>query len=424
LKNRYILDLTARRDGSSRFGPESRFHNFESVAGGWIFTEESLFKKNLNFLSFGKLKASYGTTGSDQIGDYVYLNLFNPTGNIDVSYQGISSLSPTSINNPYLEWEETKKLSMGLNVGLIQNRILLDITYARNRSSNQLISYALPTITGFAAITENYPAKIQNTNWEFLITTNSITQKNFSWSSSINLTIPKNKLLEFPNISESLYAAGTNGIIVGQPLSIQKGYNYLGIDPATGRYIFSDRFGNPTFSPNFLLDRTALINTLPKYYGGLQNTITFKRLELDFLFQVVKQLASVSNLQYLQQFPGYYFNGGGYGNQPVTVLDRWQKPGDNASIQRFSTTLSNASFVKNSTAGYEDASFIRLKNMSVSWQLPQLWNSKMHIRSSRLYAEAQNIFTITNYTGLDPENHSISSLPPLRIITMGIQLGL
>ncbi len=414
--NKYILNLTGRRDGSSRFGPENRFQNFGSIGGAWIFTEENLFKKQ-SILSFGKLRASYGTTGNDQIGDYTYLDLYNSVSN-PVPYQNWSSISIDNISNPYLQWEETRKLSVGFSLGLINDRILADITFNRNRSSNQLISYSLPYTTGFTSVYLNLPATIQNISWEFSLNSMNVKQKSFTWETNFNLTVPKNKLVSFPSIEQTTLAGS---LVIGQPLSITKAFHYLGVDPVTGLYQFLDQNGNPTTSPTFN-DRTVLVNTDPKLYGGFQNSFRFKRVEISTFFQFTKQKQSTLSLLKF----GYANPPGSASlNQPAFVLDRWQKLGDDAEIQKYSTAFSayfpwsNAS---QSDAGIVDASFIRLKNITASYDLKTDFLKKSHIEKLRLFVEGQNLLTISKFKGIDPENQSSSSLPPLRVLAVGLNV--
>lgn len=420
-QDKYIVNLTARRDGSSRFGAESQFHNFAAAGAAWIFSQEEFIRENLRFLSFGKLRGSYGTTGNDQIANYSFMNLYNSTGNSGVAYQGSTGLLVNGIPNPYLQWEDTKKLQVGIDLGLFKDRILLTGNYVYNRSSNQLLPYALPTTTGSSSITTNFPAVIQNTAWEFSLNTTNVKSGKLTWTSSFILTIPKNKLVSFPNLATSTYAST---LVIGQPLSITKVYHFLGVDPATGRYTFADRNGNPTSSPSNPADKTVLINILPKYYGGLQNTFSYKGFQLDFLFQFVKQIGSDPG-----SFGGSTFlPGTKFYNQTTVPLNRWQKPGDITFIQRYSSNTSLSQSYSNalsSDAVYSDAvSFIRLKNLSLSYQLPEKWQQQVRLRNCRLYMQCQNLLTITKYHGFDPETKGFSSLPPLRVVTFGLQVGL
>jgi TonB-linked SusC/RagA family outer membrane protein len=413
---KYLLDITVRRDGSSRFGSENRFHNFWSVGGGWIFSNEEFFKNNINFISYGKLKGSYGTTGNDQIGDYTYLNLYNPV-TVGVPYQGTSGLRPQGHANPYLQWEETKKASFGTELGFLKERILFNGSYSVNRSSNQLIGYALSIVSGFGSVMSNFPATIQNTSWEFTLDSKNLKTKDFEWNTGINLTIPKNELIEFPNLAESSYA---NTLIIGQPLNVVKIFNYIGVDPQTGVYQFADKDGNPTFSPSYTTDNVVLRTRSPKFYGGFDNSVSYKNFTLDFFFHFVKQMGSQTFNFGTGYPPGFRVT-----NQPVKVLDRWQKPGDIAPYQKYLTPITNTAYsmVIGSDANWTDASYIRLKNVSLSYQLPSVWMQKINFQSCKVYMQGQNFLTFTRYKDLDPESQG-AALPPLQVITFGIQLGL
>jgi TonB-linked SusC/RagA family outer membrane protein len=413
--NKIIANITSRRDGSSRFGKENSFHNFSAIGIGWVFTEQDFVKNKLSFLSFGKLKVSYGTTGNDQIGDYKYLNKY-VTLSQDVPYQGGAAIIPDGdLSNPYLQWEETKKLNAGIDLNFLKDRIAVSLNYFRNRSSNQLLNYALPSMAG-GGLTRNFPATVQNAGWELTLTGSPIKGANFNWNSSFNLTVPKNKLVAFPNQQNSSYATT---YIIGKSISTNKLYHALGVNPETGIYQFADRNGNPTSTPDFNTDAVVLVDRAQQYFGGLSNTFRYKDLSLDVLFQFVKQIGENN---YFGLMPGFYFN------QPVSVLDRWQKEGDNAPIQRYSAGFNYSGpygdMVRGSDAGIADASYIKLRNLSLSWVLPSIWSNKIKARNASLFLLGQNLLTITKYKGLDPETQSSNTLPSLRVWTMGIKLGL
>jgi TonB-dependent starch-binding outer membrane protein SusC len=413
--NKYILNFTLRRDGSSRFGPANQFHNFGAVGAAWIFSNEEFINK-LSFLSFGKLRGSYGTTGNDQIGDYGYLNQYTPIpGYLAPSpYQGIVGKQPVSLSNPYIQWESTKKLQVGLDLGFFSDRLLFGLNYYDNRSSNQLIGYALGSQAGFSAITRNLPATVLNRGLEAIITSTNIKRKEIVWSTSLNLTVSGNKLVAFPNISQSAYA---NTLVVGQPVNVIKVFNFAGVNDQTGVSQFYDIDGKITVNPNSLTDKTVFINPSPTFYGGLQNSFSYKGFDIDFLFQFVKQKRQNYKLGTTFQLGAFAWN------EPAEVLKRWQKPGDNTDVQRFSVNeyLFN---VGSSSLLYSDASYVRLKNIAISWNLPTTWTQRAKIERCRLFTQGQNIFTITRYKGLDPENSTNLSLPPLRVITFGIQVTL
>ncbi|MEP7376010.1 MAG: SusC/RagA family TonB-linked outer membrane protein [Chitinophagaceae bacterium] len=419
-QEKYILNLTARRDGSSRFGSKNQFHNFGSAGAAWIFSQER-FLQNVGFLSFGKLRISYGTSGNDQIGDYQFLNIYRrPSFASGVAYQAVPALYPRGLSNPYLEWEETRKVQGGVDLGFLKDRIMINATYSLNRSSNQLLSYALPSTTGFLSITKNFPATVQNTSWEFSFQTTNVKAKLFTWTSNLNLTIPKNKLIKFPDLATSTYGSY---LIIGQPVSIIKAIHFLGVDPTSGKYQFADSKGIPTLSPSYPDDYNSLINTLPKFYGGVQNHLEYGAFQVDFLLQFVKQKGALILFTNGVIPPGAFASG--ISNQPAKFLNRWQKQGDNSLVRQYTTDFfpDDVINVINSDGVYGDASYLRLKNLSVSWDLPNTWKRAAHLQNCRIYMQGQNLWTITNYQGLDPENQSIFSLPPLSVFTLGIQVG-
>jgi hypothetical protein len=339
-----------------------------------------------------------------------------------VPYQGITGLVPTGLSNPYLQWEETKKLYFALNLGFLKDRVLLNVGYADNRSSNQLLGYSLPSITGFYGISSNLPATVQNTSWEFIVKTKNVVRKNFSWTSNINVTIPRNRLLSFPDFENSGYASS---YVIGKTITgLGKVFHLLGVDPETGSFQFLGADGKPTFIPDYSTDRTVLIDMNPKFYGGFQNDFVYKGIELSVFFQFVKQ---IGNTDPFGNLPGYFGTTGF--NQPIWVLNRWQKPGDKSLNQRFSTYktpdyLYQAFYANQSDAIYGDASYIRLKNVSLSWQIPKTMLKKIYVQSCQLYVRGQNLLTITNFHGMDPENQNVGALPPLRVFTIGLRVGL
>jgi TonB-linked SusC/RagA family outer membrane protein len=411
LNSKYFINVTARRDGSSRFGPGKQFADFGAIGAAWVFTNEKYIQQRLSWLSFGKIRASYGITGNDQIGDYQYLDTYTST---NYPYQG-AGLIPTRLANPDYAWEINKKAELGIEFGFLKDRLLITGNYYKNRSSNQLLGYALPLITGFSSVEANLPAIVQNTGWEFLFNTAIVKTKNILWNVILNFTVPNNKLIAYPNLINSSYA---DIYTIGQPLSSAKYFHYTGVDPATGLYSFTTK--NSTGVPTYPQDLISIKKTGQDFYGGLQNTFIYHSFQLDFLFQFVKQ----TGVNYISFFeaPGME------SNQPTLVLNHWKKPGDISGIQMYTQDFGSAANTAYSNAAYNsdrrisDASFIRLKNVSVSWQVSSKWLQKISIRQARVYFQGQNLLTFTHYLGLDPENTSFSSIPPLRILTAGIQI--
>ncbi len=407
---KYIVNITGRRDGSSRFGPGKHFGNFGAVGLAWLFHEEAFLSKLSPVLSFGKIRASYGTTGSDQIGNYQFLDTYVLSNRL---YEGLVGLSPSRLYNPLFGWESNRKFEVALEIGLWSDRLFLSTAYFRNRSSNQLVGIPLPGTTGFPSIQANLDATVQNTGYEVELRTVNLTSKKLRWTTSLNLTVPNNKLIDFPNLASSTYAAQYE---IGQPLDIRKVYHYTGIDKATGLFTFLDVNGDGQFTG--AEDRKTIIRTNVRYFGGLTNTFSVGGFQLDFLFQYVKQTGS------------NYFAGGAMpglrNNQPVSALNRWQRDGDEAWLQRYSTGSDAAAYnifsrYQFSDAVLSDASFIRLKNLSLSYNFPAKWLSK---GSCNVYLQGQNLLTFTQYEGADPEIMSVSTLPPLRVITAGFSFSL
>lgn len=413
-KEKYLLNLTGRRDGSSRFGEDRKFGNFGAVGAAWIFSEEPFMTENLSFISFGKLRASYGTTGNDQIGDYGYLDTYR---SIELgNSRGDGGLNPVRLANSDYRWEMNRKLEAALELGLVEDRVLVAASWYRNRSSSQLIGLPLPSITGFTSVQANLLATVQNTGWELEMTARNIQSGNFYWTTSVNLTIPRNELLEYPDFEESPYA---NTLVLGEPLTIQKQYQYVGVDPTTGLYQVLDVNEDGLINQD---DRISIVDQSRKYYGGLQNTLQYKRWELDFLIEFVNQKGRDYFLFFGNSIapPGMYNPGFSAGNVPIKVWEnRWQQPGDETDVQKFTQSFANLTpYNRASTSnhGYVDASFIRLKNISLSYQFPP-----DQLAEASIYIRAQNLFTWTDYFGLDPQN-PYGGLPALKMITGGVQL--
>jgi TonB-linked SusC/RagA family outer membrane protein len=420
--DKYIINISGRRDGSSRFGDKNKFHNFGSLGSAWIFTEERFVKHLISFLSFGKIRGSYGTTGNDQIGEYTFLSRYN-FGNAGVPYQGNNGLIVGGLSNPYLQWEETRKSQLGIDLGFFNDRIMLSTTYQRNRSSNQLLPYQLSNVSGFGSILENFPATVQNTSLEFSLTSTNFKTAHLVWSTNFNLTIPKNKLVEFSNLEQSTYATT---LTIGQPITGGKYYHFAGVDPMTGVYQVFDSKGNPTSTPNSTSDLYTLLNRSPKFYGSIENTFSYKTIEMSFSFQFVKQMGLYIYYNNGSQLaPGAFISGNS--NQPISVLNRWQQPGSTAPVMKYSTDIGALifpmSFTQNSDAGFSDASYLRLKNLAISWNAPAKWRQKTRLQGLKLFAQGQNLLTITGYKGADPENQGYTALPPLRVITFGAQIS-
>lgn len=406
-KERYILNLTGRRDGSSRFGPSQRFASFGAIGGAWLFSKENFLASN-PWLSFGKLRASYGITGSDLIGDYQFLDTYKVS---NTKYGGNTSLYPSRLNNPYFSWEKTTKLEAAIELGFLKDRIQFSTAWYRNRSGNQLVGIPLPGTTGFSSIHANLPAKVENKGLELELSTTPVQTDRFTWNSSFNISFPDNKLISFPGLEGSTYA---NQYVIGYPTSIIKVYNYEGIDPESGLYQFTDYNDDRNItSPD---DNQIIEDIAVKYFGGWSNQLSYRQWEFSFLFQFVNQRQK----NYISMMP----RPGSMYNQPVEVLDVWSQDNPGGRYMPYSSGINSQinrlhGYFSRSTASVSDASFIRLKNVQLAYQL----KVNKYLQSARFYVQGQNLLTITNYFGLDPEFSLSGFLPPLKTWSFGVQLN-
>jgi TonB-linked SusC/RagA family outer membrane protein len=424
LMDRYVINITGRRDGSSRFASGRQFGNFGAIGVAWVFSNESWANQLLPILSFGKLRGSYGITGNDQIGNYRYLNTFTSSNNI--SYLGSTGLLPTRLANSDYGWESNKKLEVATELGFFNDRVLLTAAWYRNRSSDQLVSTPLAPATGGDYIQQNLPALLQNTGWEFDLISHNLQKKDFTWTSTLNLTIGRIKLIDFPDL-ESFPADYSERYVVGRSLTLTTPlYHMTGVNPVTGLYEFLGKDGKLTSTPT-ADDRYVRADLNPKYYGGFGNSIRYKNLQLDVQLQFVKKRTldvfykGTLPFSGMENLPGYFQD------------EIWLKEGDHALVQRLSagggfdpvsTAVSRANLAAlQSDGNIVDGSYIRCKNVALSWQLSESWLKPVHLKQLRLYAQAQNLFTITNYRGFDPESQG-SVLPPLRTLVFGLQFTL
>ena len=419
LSDRYILNGVVRRDGSSRFGPGKAFGNFGSIGAAWIFSEEAAVKSALPFLSFGKLRSSYGITGSDAVGNYGYLSLYRPS--TSYSYYGANGtgIFPAGLANEDYQWETNKKFDLALELGFFANRLLFNTNYYKNRSGNQLVGYPISTVTGFASIPFNLPATVQNSGLEFELNTVNIRKKEFSWTSSFNLTMPKNKLIDYPGLASS---TNVNNYVIGSPLTISKVVPTVGINPETGVMVYRNRNGQEVSNSTTLAvaDRTLAINTAKQFYGGAANAFTYKNWQLDVFVQVSKNTGLIYNVNGVF-VPGYVAT-----NLPQYVYEnRWQGPGSNGTLNKLTQNSTSAAYLARArntdNAAYDEIFFARLKNVALSYQFRADWIQRLKLSNARLYAQGQNLATLTNYKGMDPENQS-GSIAPIATLMFGLQL--
>ncbi|TSJ36423.1 SusC/RagA family TonB-linked outer membrane protein [Mucilaginibacter corticis] len=402
----FLASANIRRDGSSRFGADKQFGTFGSGAAAWIFTKENLVKEHLPWLSFGKFKASYGTGGEDGSAvDYAYESTYYAGG----LYGSSPTINPTLGNN-LLQWELTKKLDIAMDLGFFQDRILFSIAAYRNRTSHLLGSTPLPSQTGFVSLNANLPdgAVVQNKGLEMELTTNNIKKKDFSWTTAVNFTLPQNKLLSFPDLLSSTYV---NNYVVGKSLNSIYVYHFTGFKNGLATVQQANPANGPVqgIAANGKGDWIIAGNTDPRFYGGFNNMISFKGFQLDILFQAVSRKAPRSDT-YFSAVPGM-----GY-NVPKAILNLPFK-----ATTSYGNAASNAYFnYIGSDAAVEDASFVRLKNVSLAYNFPASITGPLKLSGLQVYVHAQNLLTFTKFQGLDPETLS-NGLPTVRMILAGLK---
>lgn len=421
-KEKYLLNLSFRRDGSSRFGPKNRFHNFGAIGAGWVFSEEDFLKDNLPFLSFGKLRASYGSTGNDQINNYLYLSLYSST----TSYLGNAAMNSFTLPNEDIHWELTRKLDIGLELGFFKDRILFSANYFRNRSDDLINSLSLPTQSGLNSYTRNIPALVQNNGIELEVNTVNISKKDLSWKTSLNVSFPGNKLVSYPGLEQSFY--NTSYVVGERFFNLFRLYHYTGVDPATGKATYEDRNndGSITADDRYIADQGTL------YYGGLNNTFSYKGFELNVFLQFNHRFGVT---KILNTRPGAMVNQNDY------WLGVWSGAGDNSSLPGATATSGTPIYTSynmytSSDAVYGDASYMKLRTAGLAYNLPQNWIRSAKLSGVRVYVQGQNLFTwAKNKYVYDTETQVQGGpsglgtgtvgqvMPPLRTIVFGANIS-
>jgi TonB-linked SusC/RagA family outer membrane protein len=417
--NKYILDLNARRDGSSKFGPGRQFGNFWSVGAIWIASQEKWIQSILpSWWSFVKLSGSYGITGSDAVGDYEFLTRWgNVPGNVPsqtlFDYNGTPGFHLLGPVNQDFRWESTNKLNLSVAFGFLKDRVNVSADYYRHRSGNQLTQMPTPVYTGFEHVRANSPALVQNSGIEINIDAKILNTKDWHLSANFNFSRNRNKLVDYPGLASSPYAYMYE---IGQSLNAKYLYHYTGINPATGDYTFEDRNKNGNLStynagvPRFPDDDRYIVYDLnPDYTGGFAVQASWKGVGLAAQFVYKKQWGEdpYVDLQ-IGTMKNVYI--------PKEVAENhWQKPGDLALYPKY-TSLPLNQTIRSSDRYYTDASFVKLGTLALSYDLPAGLLNKVKVQSCRFLVSTQNVFTITSYRGLSPEIRNFNGSPVTRNI--------
>lgn len=386
--NKYILNLTGRFDTSTVFGTNNRTGFFPAASLAWRVSQED-FLKNVEVISDLKFRVSYGLTGNDDIGTFLFSELYGNS-----SYNGQPAIFPSNIPNPDLKWESTSQFNIGINLGLFNDRLTLTADYYNKQTDDLLLSRPLPSSSGFSSITENV-GKVENKGVELTISSQNLTGA-FKWNTQFNISGNRNKVLELFNDQPiDDIGRGGNRIMVGQPIGVFYSFESLGVDPSTGDIVYADTNFDGVITS---ADRTIVGNPHPDFIGGLTNNFSYKGFDLSIFLQgsYGNDVFHGSRL-FLESLQGG-------DNQIAAVTRRWMQPGDITDIPRATLDPVKAAANKRVSSRFiEDGSYLRVKNVTFGYTIDRNVLKKGFFDSIRVYLTAQNLFTFTNYTGLDPE---------------------
>jgi TonB-linked SusC/RagA family outer membrane protein len=419
-KSKYLFSFTARYDGSSRFGANNKYGFFPAVSAGWLMSEENFIKNNASWVDEIKLRASYGQTGNDQVGNFDALGLVGGGFN----YAGAAGIAPTQLANPNLRWERLSTANVGLDLSFFNRRLGTTIEYFNRKSTDLLLNQPVAWTAGYSNISTNVGEMI-NKGWEFSLNTVNLQIGSFSWRTNFNITLLENRVTKLAGADTVL--PGNLTIRTGHPINVVFTAEYAGVNPATGRPMWYDANGNITYLPRNPADFKILgASNLATTFGGLTNTFAYKGLELSVFFQYEYGRRVFNNqTAFLSELGGRTFN------TLQDVFDRrWTTPGQITDVPRpiNGNTEVRSNGLAFGSRFWEDASYIRLKQLTLSYNLPQSLVSKAKMSNVRLYAQAINLLTFTNWSGYDPEfldtgagNNGV--VPQSRNYTFGVQIG-
>ena len=426
--NKYILGFSTRIDGSSRFGANNKYGVFPAGSLAWIVSEEN-FLNTTNVFNLLKLRVTYGLTGNAEIGNFAALGLYSGSG----AYGGLPGQLPSQIANPDLSWEKTTQFDVGLDFAILKNRVSGTMDYYIKNTTDLLLAAPIPQSSGFSSITRNLGA-LDNRGFEFGLNTENFTG-DFKWSTGLTFSYNQNKIKNLGG--QVLNANQINAAIEGQPIGVFYLPEFAGVDPANGDAIYylntkkADGSIDRTITNDInSAERIFAGNPNPNFIYGLNNTFSFKNFDLNVFFQGVQG--------------NKIFNGGGqymsasfsngYDNQTIDQLAYWDKPGDITNVPEPRLFYGNG--VGNSTRYLSDGSFVRLKTLTLGYNLPREALNKLKLNRLRVFATGLNLLTFTKYKGWDPEVNSdyqstninqgvdFYSAPQARVISFGINIGL
>lgn len=395
-KSKYYLNGTFRRDGNSRFGAQNKFGNFYAVGASWRIKEEA-FMSGVSILSDLKLRASYGELGNaESIGNFESRTVYTPGS----QYNGTSAVRQV-IANDLITWERAKQFNLGVDFSFFADRLFGTVEVFQENTEDQLLPTQLPADSGYGSIRSNI-GNVLNEGLEIELGGTILDVAGFQYRSSFNITFIRNEVTDLVPGQERL-AVGTFGqLIKGEPIGIIEGVPYAGVNPANGKAMWYNIDGEPVYTTT-VADRRIIAKMLPSSFGGWTNSFSYKGINLEVFFQY--QLGADS---FLGDMYNLAYNGSSTDNQLVSQMDYWKEPGDITNVpapweggvrdgydQRF-PTLAPSRYVA-------DASYIRLKQITLGYDLPSSLLSKVGLRKVNVFVQAMNLVTWTKYPGIDPE---------------------
>lgn len=411
-EDKYLLTANFRADAYSGFGINNRWGYFPSFSGGWRISKEDFFKdvKGVNDL---KLRVGWGEVGNGQVGPFSHYGLVSPGAPYVEGGSVVPGSNPTTLESTDLKWETTQQTNIGIDVSLLDNRLAIVTDYYIKKTDEMLLNKRIPASTGFTNALLNVGA-MENKGFEFTVSSKNMVDE-LKWNTDFNMSFNKSKITSLPGGSIQLGQLNNDGrglVAIaqeGQPLGTFYGYVSEGVDPATGNIKYKDLDGSGDLSDG---DKTIIGNANPKFSWGLANDFKYKNWSLNIFFQGV-QGNDIFNATRIDT-EGMY----GGNNQLTTVLNRWTTPGQITDMPR--ADFGGDQNVKVSSRYVEDGSYIRLKSITLGYSLPSDIVSKLSISRARFYLTAENLFTWTNYSGLDPEvsiygrsgNNSLKNIAP------------
>lgn len=428
--DKYLLSAAIRADGSSRFGKNNRWGYFPSVSAAWRFTGEEFWENTgmQNWWYDGKLRASFGRTGNFAIGNYQHLSTMS--GDDYVLANGLApGYKPDGAENPDLTWEKTSMFNAGLDISLLNGYLTATVEYYNSNSTDMLLNVPVPRVTGYQNILMNI-GKVNNRGWELSLGSTHAYANGFSYSFNFNFAKNTNEvkklgqndtpIIETAGVDHAYYITQVGKPIGSYYLLVYDGVfktqdevrSYPHFDTAqAGDFKFVDVDGDGVLDQE--KDRAIVGNYMPDFTYGFSGSVGFKGIDLAFAFQGVHGNEILNlNRRYLDNMQGNQ-------NGTSLQLDRWQSeanPG-NGLVNRANRkqTGNNA---RTSTWVLEDGSYLRLSNLSIGYTLPQKWTRKVYLDKCRFYVSANNLFTITNYSGFNPEVSNKSNA-----LTPGLDYG-